>query len=54
MTPMRRVAATIAVITVIGSRRNRAAYRMFSASEGPSAKKTASNLAASARWASSW
>ena len=54
ITPIRSVAATIAVITVIGSRRKRAAYLMFSASDGPSAKKTASNFAASAFWASSW
>ncbi len=44
----------MAVILVIGSSPARAAYAMLSASAGPSAKKTASNFAASARWASSW
>ena len=52
--PIRSVTAAIADIQVNGSSRNREAYRMLSASDGPSAKNTASSFAASARCASSW
>ena len=52
--PIRLVTAASADIQVSGSSRKRAAYRMLSGRDGPSAKKTASIFAASARCASAW